>query len=295
MGHTDGFIQLSLLEELPLTLSSKKDWTYVFILGADDPEMTEIEIMLTKHGQQFRYAVHDGSRVHPGNAYKADPLLVEAESIAVLVECEPVDFFGTNAVVRVIDHHRVGDPGFSLSSEFYWEASSLGQIYKLLDLGVPTPEHLALAALDHCMVHARRGKCPGVDSEMLKAFSREHIARRRNVDISKVEACVQEMCGQLEVSPVVTIGVQEVIDFTGTSMGIGYSLKYLCAQEALADLHKAALIATRNRAGQADKVVICGAATTHTIEFFMDSWAPANGLVHIYGVPLRGYAGGYRE
>lgn len=294
MGHNDGFAQFSF-GLLPLVINNKKAWPYSFILGADDPEMTEIEKILTAHGERFQYATHDGNRVHPGNAYKADPVLVEIKSIAVLIECEPLDFFGSNAVVRVIDHHRLGDPGFNLSSKLYWEASSLGQLYKLLNLGTPTAEHLTLAALDHCMVQARRGKCPGVDPEILKSFSRQHIATRKGIDVSIVEAYVSEMCRKVEDSPVIIMGTQEVVDLTRIRMGVGYSLEYLCAQEALADLHKVALIRTKNRAGHPDKVIICGAATSDTIQFFIDTWAPANDLTKVYGVPLRGYAGGYLE
>lgn len=293
MGHIDGFAHFSF-DRLPV-ITDKRDWSFAFILGADDPEMTEIEKILVTHGRPFQYATRDGSRVHPGNAYKADPVLVEMETIAVLVECEPVDFFGTNAVVRVIDHHRVGDPGFSLSSELYWEASSLGQLYKLLDLGKPTAEHLTLAALDHCMVQARRGNCPGVDPEILKLFSRQHIAKRKGIDISLVESCIHKMRGQIEYSPIVVIGSQDVFDFTRIATNVGYSLEYLCVQEALADMHKVALIRTKNKTGHADKVIICGAATPDTIRFFIDTWAPANGLTKIYGVPERGYAGGYKE
>jgi hypothetical protein len=296
VGHSDGLDKLLALDQPPLVIRKKKvrAWPYSFILGADDPEMTEIEKILRSLGKKFRYAMHEGSRVHPGNAYKADPITLKRKTIAVLVECEPKDFLGSNAMVRIIDHHRPGDPGFNLSHKLFWEASSIGQIYKLLDLGTPPQEHLTLAALDHCMVHARRGNCPGVDPEMLKLVSRQHIAIRKKVGQKEVESCIHEMREVITASPVILMGEQEVSDITNVPLGVGYSLEYLCTQEALADLHKAALIRTKNKAAHPDKVLICGASTKETIKFFMEVWAIDNGLIDIYGVPERGYAGGYR-
>lgn len=297
MGHSDGLEKLLALDHPPLVIRKKKPkaWPYSFILGADDPEMTEIEKILASLGKKFQHAMYEGERVHPGNAYKADPIRLKRKTIAVLVECEPKDFFGSNAMVRVIDHHRPGDPGFNLSHELYWDASSIGQIYKLLNLGEPTQEHRTLAALDHCMVHARRGKCPKVDPVVLKTMSRQHIAFRKKVAADDVESCIHEMREVINSSPVIRMRKQDVIDLTSVPLGVGYSLEYLCTQEALADLNKVALIRTKNRAGHVDKVLICGAVTKETVKFFMKVWAKRNGLINIYGVPERGYAGGYRE
>lgn len=293
MRH-DGLSEFKI-DLYPAVTRIRKKWPHTFILGADDPEMTEIENILVTHGQPFQYAMSDGSRVHPGNAYKADPVPVEAGFKAVLVECEPEKFTGFNALPRIVDHHRPGDPGFNLVPELYWEASSLGQIYKLLNLGTPTSAHLALAALDHCMSHARQGKCPGVDPDMVKLLSRQQIAKRKKVSLEIVEACIAEMRRQLEVSPVALIGKQVVVDFMWMRISVGYSLEYLCILEALADTGMAAIIRTKNKASNPDKVILCGAATVQTLEYFISSWAPANGLTKIYGVPQRGYAGGYLE
>lgn len=41
------------------------------------------------------------------------------------------------------------------------------------------------------------------------------------------------------------------------------------------------------------KVVLGGHTTPETVRAFMAEWAPAQGLVDIYGDPARGFAGGY--
>jgi hypothetical protein len=268
----------------------------LFVLGADDPEMAEIEGLLMVHGKRFEYATCDGKRVHPGNAYMADPVVMRKGSTVVLVECGPTNL-ANQIEIRVItlDHHRFGDFGFSLGPARFWEASSIGQLYKLLELGKPTHEHLVLAAMDHCMVQARLGNCPGVDPEEVRALGRKYTAKRNNVELSWLEECIRVMRTQIIASPTITIGTQDVVDFTGMSIGMVYSLEYLCMQEALADLGLVAVFVTKNKAGEPDKVAICGAATTETIESFKNAWAPEQGLIDIYGVPERGHAGGYRK
>lgn len=268
----------------------------LFILGADDPEMVEIEHLLMLHGKRFEYAVREGKRVHPGNAYVADPVTVRKGSTVVLVECGPTNLVNRNDIrVITLDHHRFGDFGFSLGPARFWEASSIGQLYNLLELGEPTHEHRVLAAMDHCMVQARQGRCPGIAPEEVKALGRKYTAERNNVDPLWLEECIRVMRTHITASPTIVIGTQEVVDFTGMSIGMVYSLEYLCMQEALADLGLVAVFATRNKIGGPDKIAICGAATTETIESFKNSWGPEQGLVDIYGVPERGHAGGYKK
>lgn len=43
------------------------------------------------------------------------------------------------------------------------------------------------------------------------------------------------------------------------------------------------------------KVVLGGHTTLEAVCMFMDQWAPAHGLMDIYGDPVRGFAGGYVE
>lgn len=284
---------LSQLGPLPLTLPEKKRDRLVFLLGARDPEMDEIEKILQEGSHPYRYAVANGVRVHPGNAYKADPIALEEGTTLVLVECEPRDFKGHQALIRFIDHHNPGDPGYNLAPEFFWEASSIGQLYQLLGKGIPTREHLLLAATDHCMVHARNGKCPGISSQEAATFSQELTARQKGVQLSDVQKCINEMGKEIAQSPRIVIGNQSVIDLTATTTGVGYSLRYLCAREAFANLHIAGLIKNQNEENAPIKIMLCGEVEDSTFEGFETAWAPENGLTDIIIVRNRGYAVGF--
>ena len=112
---------------------SKRLW----ILGAPDPEMEAVEVLLRKCGEAIEHATVGGERVHPGNAYRADSPVVHTadhdwsrsvcDGCAVdyyRVEC---DWAGSQDS-RVIDHHRPGDPGFGHGPQEFFESSSIGQV-----------------------------------------------------------------------------------------------------------------------------------------------------------------------
>lgn len=105
--------------------------TTLWVLGAPDPEMEAIEGLLGEAGETVAYATVGGSRVHPGNAYKADPIdPPPGVRYVVLVECD-VEIPGGVGVARV-DHHRPGDPGYGRAPEEFMPASSIGQAVQLL-------------------------------------------------------------------------------------------------------------------------------------------------------------------
>lgn len=198
-----------------------------YILGADDPEMSEIETLLRQAGQQVRYAVtEDGKRVNPLTAYSAAGFVAvlggEIETAkpeqgfqtqfrddVVFIECS------VRGIVpgRVVDHHRLGDPGYGRPPAEYWEASSIGQGCELLGLARPgrfcagcedvlrgseqgdweycqscgrthAREYLKfVAAADHCLAAAYAGQCPGVDPAKLEEFRIKQLcsaSRARN-------------------------------------------------------------------------------------------------------------------
>jgi len=107
----------------------------LWYLGASDTEMEVTGDLLRAAGQTVRYAMVDGKRVHPGNAYEAT-----APDGAWTVECcrPPIagspgldldDLFtrGTD-MDRHIDHHRPGDPGYGRPPAEFLLASSIGQV-----------------------------------------------------------------------------------------------------------------------------------------------------------------------
>lgn len=285
---------------MPIVTRGRKTHQFCFLLGAEDPEMDEIEKILRENGEAFLHARRHGERVKPWNAYEADTVDVPSGATLVLVECEPKKFNGKNGILRRIDHHREGDDGFTLLPENFWLASSIGQLYKLLNSVrpaseqlVPKQEHLVLAAMDHCLAQAMLGNCPGVSPEEVRKLSVEYTANRRGLHVDAVRSCIHRMREQIWNSPIVTIGKQDVLDLSGVTVGPGYSLDYVCLQQAIVELGLTALIKTRNSMRDQPKIILYGAATPETVVAFMNSYAPAHDLINVYGVPSRGHAGGY--
>lgn len=93
----------------------------LWVLGAPDPEMEAIERLLTEAGEPIMYATADGRRVHPGSAYRCDPV-----TATHYVECAPVG--GRPADAVIIDHHQPGDPGYGRPPAEFLAASSIGQV-----------------------------------------------------------------------------------------------------------------------------------------------------------------------
>ena len=193
----------------------------LWVLGASDPEMTMIEVLLADGGRKYCHASIGEARVRPGTAYRADPV----EGATHWVECAPVGGHPPGAVV--IDHHRAGDPGFGRPPAEFMTASSLGQVLGVLgeeriavncssvsgegvylilpgELGddesdwpvwclgtgfVPT-ELILAAAADHCLGAAYRGECPGVDPDALMLWRAESRSRFQGRPVEEVLADV---------------------------------------------------------------------------------------------------------
>jgi hypothetical protein len=160
------------------------------------------------------------------------------------------------------------------------------------------------AAADHCLGAAYRGKCPGVDPDALMRWRAESRARyqRRSVeailaDVERAKEALQN-ARRLDLVPGVpccqhldcpecagygTVGGVNVRDMRGqhvpelpeaaTRLGLGY----------VADVRD-------GRDGRR-KIVCSGDA--EQVRAFLEVWAPAQGLLDLYGDPARGFAGGY--
>lgn len=265
----------------------------LFVLGAKDPEMDRIEELLTANGQIFVQATKNGRRVNPGNAYDAD----FTDDIAftggelVFVECAipeaPRDI--------VIDHHRPGDPGYDKGADDYFSASSIGQLYALLGIAeIPQADRI-LAATDHCFAAAIQGLCPGISVDEIRQLKERGIAQTLKISAEDVRAEVQRHYDNLDFRyEVIVIGSQLVAKIPYT--GIGYTLSYLSAQFAAVLAGVAVLITLRTEfEDEPLRYHLCGNATAKTVKEFMETWAPEHGLERIYGVPARGYAGGYAK
>lgn len=284
----------------------------VWILGASDPEMQMIEDLLVKSGEKVAYAVFGGKRVSPPTAYRADGYqfatdcgMVGDESEFILVECDVAT--PDDSPRRVIDHHREGDPGFGRPPQDFLAASSIGQVVDWLS-DVPGSEEIRLcAAADHCLGAAYAGRCPGVDPDALMAWRAASRAAFQGRTVGEILADVEATSEALRKAPIVILG--EV--FTGPGPHGGVHAEVLDADQwaqiwardmrrepPYPELPEAA---TRlglsyvsgplvDRDGRR-KITVSG--DEEVIESFLKTWAPAQGLVNLYGDPARGFAGGY--
>lgn len=221
------------------------------------------------------------------------------------------------------DHHRPGDPGYGKGPEKFLEASSIGQVISLLGVvwaqhecghqqyeeehhgshkhGCPpayagdswcnqwmdskaSPEHLLIAAADHCLSHAYNGECPGVDPEALMAWRAASRAAFQNRTVEAVLADVAAARRALAEAPEVRIA-GAIKDLRGKSVP---ELPEAAARDGIA------FISTVKERDGREKVVLQAGAPDQ-IEAFMKYWAPEEGLTGIYGDPARGFCGGYRD
>lgn len=261
-----------------------------FLVGADDPEMREIIRVLTDNGYDFDYAyAKSGRRATPGEAYYCNTPVVPAGHTLVCIECQPEGYKDGDYIK--IDHHRPGDPGFALTAEHYFEASSIGQLCELIFIE-PTDELRVVAAMDHCFAHALRGECPKVRiSDVLDAYVTT-IAEGRDTDVSAVGKQILERAEQMSRENEIMIGTKCVHDCREWELGMGYSVEYLATIAAAAISGSAILLSSTDMAGR-KKIALCGYVQPDTVDAFIANASNQFNLKGIYGVPNRGYAGGY--
>lgn len=256
--------------------------SYVFVLGAGDPEMSAIERVCQESNYIVLYASVQGQRVHAGNAYQADSIDFQAYpgSIPVWVECRSKDYQNHHIV---IDHHHAGDPGYGFLPNEYWLGSSIGQLCALI--GHERTDELSItAAADHCLSHAYKGLCPGVSPNALRKWRAKTRARFQCIPVAKLESQVEQAILILRKKPVININGEDFIDaregklkeFSEASAIIGESVMY-----EIYDFKSRRI-----------KVGVLG-GESHKIVAWL-KWAEKT-LVDTYGDPQRGYAGGYRK
>lgn len=265
----------------------------IFILGARDPEMDAIQAFLEEWGLPFAYARNlDGSRVDGRTAYGAQATVPEG-MLPIFIESSVP---GVEPLAR-IDHHREGDPGYDLPPARSLEASSIGQLFKMLGIE-PPHDVVVLAAMDHSFAAAASGEVPGVAPEEVIDLKIAEIAKATGAAADEVRDLVGnysvlvDKAASLNLGPDDDMLVQDLREFP---LDAGYSLSYLTLQVAIVQAGQAALIRARDSAGGPDKIMLTGRVSEELAKTFMRDWAPAQGLVNVYGVPRRGYAAGYLQ
>lgn len=253
----------------------------VWVLGAADPEMEEIERILRLAQEPFILAVDaGGNRVHGGNAMRAATPPVSPGTAVIAVECA----WGGDAPAIVIDHHD-DDPHASIPPERFEEGSSLLRVMRML--GLPAWENqLMIGAADHCLRGAYEGRCPGVDPQELWEFRIREASRRAlgrpgamtfKESVSEAEKTLAACLAAPEVLPGLRDmrregGIWHALPEVACRAGVGYIAGPLV-----------------DRDGRR-KITASGDAMQ--IRAFI-AWAKENGLVAPYGAPERGFAGAY--
>ena len=263
-----------------------------YVLGAPDPEMTRIEEILTDQSLPFLHATQtNGERADCRSAYTADAertLTLPTQEL-VLVEAG----FANSERTDVIDHHNPGDFGYDALPEDSWRASSLGQLMLRLNLE-PTRDDMVLGATDHNFAAAVGGIVPEVDPEEALLHKIEGIVMTHGGTVREVRNQVARCEALIGAgSSVELIAGEPVIDLRKENIGIGVTTEYLAMQTAAAKVGVPVVVRSSNHLGDHEKIILTGNVSKNTVEAFMDHWGPENGLADIYGVPSRGYAGGY--
>ncbi|BAL27295.1 hypothetical protein [Azoarcus sp. KH32C] len=259
----------------------------IFVLGAQDPEMREIERCLRRAGRQFVHAARHGERCLARTAYDANgvvrmsrtgqpmPAVLLPKAPAVFVECTVL---GHEPVLRV-DHHHPGDPGYDKGPEAYLEGSSVGQLLRLLEMEPDVTQRL-LAAADHCLTAAYQGACPGVDPHELLFQRAAWQAKMSGRTLGDVMEGILDSAKRVE---------RHYDSERGEAL-------FLDPTEVPPDLAEGAALAGKPirylqvLPSREVKEMLKGASPEH-IQRFMASHRAAGRRV--YGNPYRGYAGTY--
>jgi hypothetical protein len=262
-----------------------KEW--IFVLGAQDPEMREIERVVESAGHACVHAAKGRRRVSPKTAYQADgvvrvgpdkiprPAVLPPKAPAVFVECT---LKGHAPVLRV-DHHHPGDPGWGMAPGEYLGGSSLGQVLMLLERE-PTDTQRLLAASDHCLTAAYQGECPGVDPHdllFLRASWRALVSGRT---LSDVIEGITDAARRARRHHDSELGEARFLDPTEIPLDLAEGAAYAGVPVRYRELLPEGILKEMFKGGTPDAV-----------EAFMEEHRLAGRPV--YGNPHRGYAGAY--
>lgn len=272
-------------------------------------------------------------RVTPAEAYAPDVEIGEGlrglRATAYMVECAPAVLVGSSVdgidwagAAITIDHHRPGDPGYGRPPKEFFEASSIGQVLAVLGFASCREDARVVlaAAADHCLAAAYRGECPGVDPDALMRWRVEQRAANQGRSVEEVLADVERAREALMDAPVVRLSPEPwepacgVHGRTGACWQSGgpdpsartdacYAAgdpllvvdmrgQYIPELPEAAAREGVCFIASLTERDGRIKVV-CQSGTPEQIEAFMRVWAPAQGLVDVYGDYARGFAGGH--
>jgi hypothetical protein len=250
------------------------------VLGSRDPEMDAIARIAVDAQCDVVWATKDGHPVRYDEMYRADAPAPTLDQL--WVECSPEG--GKANGLNFVDHHQPGDPGFNRPPEESWEASSLGQVWRVLHGDKKAPDALKLiAAVDHCPHAAYSGRCRDVLPGDVVAFSAERIAISSDTSFKDTVAAIWQRIHHFKSQRLTRVEDVELFD---NGRSIITNPDWLILREAA--LWQG--IAVKARVAVEGEVweKVAG----HTTEVFIDHYIATCGLERVYGDAQRGYAGG---
>jgi len=293
----------------------------LFILGSKDPEMSKIESILIQMNLEYTYATKDGELCHPTNAYTADNIINHND--VVFIECNIPSYTGC---FFLIDHHNKGDYGYNLDYKDFLAASSVGQLLSFLlfedfsltikslnlkrtkdamsfgfsilngswvhsindfDTIIVPHSIVLIAAIDHCLLDAYKGRCFGVDKKELSGYRQESLAENLNLSINQVSSQFKKFKKIIKSFDILNL---DILDLTNIDLGEGYTEDYLLLREASIFLNKPIAIKTKNK--EIEKLMLLSLSEEQTSNFLKNKMFKNFSLSNVFGVPSRGYAGG---
>lgn len=263
-----------------------------FFLGAKDPEMDRIEEILIEHNMAYKYAMINNIRVHPGNAYNFYVKPCEINEYTIFIECFPYQLQGEESNYQRIDHHRVCDEGYYMKADQFWDASSIGQLYKMLNIQSDILyDDMILAAMDHCLPQALSGNLPGIKINDVLQRRILEISKTASMNVKQVEEKINLYKDIIALAPIKNINGFEIHDLTDTHLGYGYSADLLSAQTA-ASLIGVPILLKHGDAPLREKITLSGINTPENV-IIVEEYLKKEDFKYIYSVPTRGYCGGY--
>lgn len=272
----------------------------MIVFGAKDLEERVAREISVRHGYPVATATYDGRPVTSATAYQANGFIVNhgkarLKMDCIIFECSPGAAIGLNVIAKC-DHHNPGDYGFALGPEKFYEASSLGQLMKLLGITTHYPANV-IAAADHCLADAYQGKCLGVKpDDVLRLRLPELMLREGYKSITLAQDHIANTRLELrQHSKKILIGHYEVADLR--DFGQTPFLTEAALIEGLAYLAKNDNRFSNKINISAPKEVIetfLGEAVIHNGELsYPNGWAAKNAFTKAYGNPNHGFAKAY--
>jgi len=288
-----------------------------YLLGSIDPEMITIANLLNKLNLQYEYAKFEGNLCNPTNAYKADNNLVDYEEV-VFIECKHQCYKGKSVF---IDHHNEGDYGYKFTYTNFLEGASIGQLYKMLlkegfysiaeEIPFKKNENkfyyfhegewlininnktfivdkaiVKMAAIDHSIQDIYKDKCFGINKEEVFIDQLDQIRKKffvKEKDFNKKKDFFIKI---LE-------NKKGLIDLTHLDLGSGYTFEYILLREIALFLNKSIALKTKNLKEDLDKLMLIGLSEKQVESFLKEPVFDKYKISNSFGVPNRGYAGGF--